>query len=90
MVIYQIIQIVDDVQGEIEDLLKNVDQNDPVVIGQLLAYAETLSIIKSACIIEADKIGLDCDMDAMIFGAVQNGKKVEFERTVRTRNLMKK
>jgi nitroreductase len=29
-------------------------------------------------------------MDAMIFGAVQNGKKVEFERTVRTRNLVKK
>lgn len=56
-------QIVDDIKKSADELKKHENIND-VEYGQLLGYAETLSIIRDACSgYDLKEIGLDFDID---------------------------
>lgn len=58
-----IVEIIENIK-ELADKLKKEHSSDEVAIGQLLAYAEVLSIIKGAYAGEDLKaLGLDFDID---------------------------
>ena len=57
-------EIVDEIIGSANELLE-MDNRDLVQEGELIAYAESLSIIRDACAgYDLSEIGLDFDIDS--------------------------